>query len=124
MTGVRIEWAKALARKTRWTEEVELLKEEMRRVLRTLRTEERIWGERMYRKLENLPLEELAGRRSYAKRQASNHRRIREAFEQLWRRQGPARGQKEGPKDAEAQAAVAALISEVDAAATTAAGSA
>ncbi|KAF9012930.1 hypothetical protein BDZ89DRAFT_1142716 [Hymenopellis radicata] len=36
---VRIEWSKALARKTRWTEEVEILKEEMRRVLRSLRWE-------------------------------------------------------------------------------------
>ena len=31
--ALRVEWAKSLARKLRWTEEVEILQEEMRQVI-------------------------------------------------------------------------------------------
>ncbi|KAF9001842.1 hypothetical protein BDZ89DRAFT_968153, partial [Hymenopellis radicata] len=114
---VRIEWAKALARKTRWTEEVELLKEEMRRVLRSLRYEERIWMRRAEKDYQGLRLEEIAGRQAYARRQAADRRCIRESFEILWGMTRPARGQKAGPKDREAQSAAAAIIREDHAAA-------
>lgn len=39
--AVRVEWAKAKARRDRWTEEVELLREKMRRVLQSLEWRER-----------------------------------------------------------------------------------
>ncbi|KAF9029643.1 hypothetical protein BDZ89DRAFT_934226, partial [Hymenopellis radicata] len=63
---VRIEWSKALARKARWGEEVETLKEEMRRVLRSVKSEEAEW--RMRSDMENIHLrdEERGGRRAYA----------------------------------------------------------
>ncbi|KAF7295224.1 CxC2 domain-containing protein [Mycena indigotica] len=35
--SMRVEWAKARARKERWNEEVELLREEMKRVMRSLK---------------------------------------------------------------------------------------
>ncbi|KAF9023545.1 hypothetical protein BDZ89DRAFT_955582, partial [Hymenopellis radicata] len=114
---VRIEWAKALARKTRWTEEVEILKEEMRRVLRSLRFEEQRWMFRAEKDYHGLRLEEIAGRKAYARRQARDRRRVRESFETLWGMTRPARGQKAGPKDGEAQRAAAAIISEEQAAA-------
>ncbi|KAF9004178.1 hypothetical protein BDZ89DRAFT_1049589 [Hymenopellis radicata] len=109
---VRIEWAKALARKTRWTEEVEILKEEMRRVLRSLRFEEQRWMFRAEKDYHGLRLEEIAGRKAYARRQARDRRRVRESFETLWGMTRPARGQKAGPKDGEAQRAAAAIITQ------------
>ncbi|KAF9001427.1 hypothetical protein BDZ89DRAFT_968328, partial [Hymenopellis radicata] len=114
---VRIEWAKALARKTRWTEEVEHLKEEMRRVLRSLRSEESKWMGRAEKDYAGLRLEEVAGRKAYARRQARDRRRVCESFESLWGMTRPSRGQKAGPKDAEAQKAATAIISEENAAA-------
>jgi hypothetical protein len=44
--ALRVEWAKARARSFRWTEEVALLKEEMRRVLAFLEYKVRWWEER------------------------------------------------------------------------------
>ncbi|KAJ7138786.1 hypothetical protein C8R43DRAFT_955258 [Mycena crocata] len=41
-----IEWSWALARKTRWEEEVMLIREEMRRVLRYLEWEQKRWEEK------------------------------------------------------------------------------
>ncbi|KAK0429918.1 hypothetical protein EV421DRAFT_1689748, partial [Armillaria borealis] len=41
--SVRVEWAKALARKTRWTEEVQILREEMRHTLLSLQFEAGEW---------------------------------------------------------------------------------
>ncbi|KAF9042630.1 hypothetical protein BDZ89DRAFT_944067 [Hymenopellis radicata] len=109
-TGVRIEWAKALARKTRWAEEVELLKEEMRRVLRTLKWEEEQWSRRANAVVEHLRLAEAQGRRGYALRQMRDRARIRESFEELWLRSAPARGRKAGAMDGMALAALTTLI--------------
>ncbi|KAJ7021338.1 hypothetical protein C8F04DRAFT_1195583 [Mycena alexandri] len=44
--ALRIEWSRAKARKTRWEEEVQLLREEMWRVIRYLVWEVETWGER------------------------------------------------------------------------------
>ncbi|KAF9012294.1 hypothetical protein BDZ89DRAFT_1142896 [Hymenopellis radicata] len=107
---VRIEWAKALARKTRWAEEVELLKEEMRRVLRTLKWEEEQWSRRANAVVEHLRLAEAQGRRGYALRQMRDRARIRESFEELWLRSAPARGRKAGAMDGMALAALTTLI--------------
>ncbi|KAF7311271.1 CxC2 domain-containing protein [Mycena kentingensis (nom. inval.)] len=41
--SIRVDWTRALARKTRWCEEVMLLQEEMRRVLRYLRWQANWW---------------------------------------------------------------------------------
>ncbi|KAJ7121221.1 hypothetical protein C8R46DRAFT_929163 [Mycena filopes] len=42
--SLRVEWSRAKARKNRWDEEVELLREEMRRVLRYLDWEQKRWA--------------------------------------------------------------------------------
>lgn len=55
--ALRVDWSRAKARKTRWDEEVELLREEMRRVLRYLEWEKSRW--------ENLRLD-AAGRTDIA----------------------------------------------------------
>ncbi|KAF7312647.1 CxC2 domain-containing protein [Mycena indigotica] len=44
--AVRVQWAKARARRDRWTEEVLLIREEMRRVLRSLWSIQQQWLER------------------------------------------------------------------------------
>lgn len=112
MTGVRIEWAKALARKTRWSEEVEKLKEEMRCVLRSLQWEEKEWLRRCDLGGVGLKLEELCGRRAYAERQASDRQRICESFQELWSRSSPPRGKQAGAMDGAAHSALAVIIAE------------
>ncbi|KAJ7023334.1 hypothetical protein C8F04DRAFT_1271538 [Mycena alexandri] len=64
--SVRVEWSKAKARKERWEEEVELLREEMKRVLRFLR-----W-------------QLASGLQAYAARQAALHRDIARKFKTAW----------------------------------------
>lgn len=110
--GVRIEWAKALARKTRWCEEVEKLKEEMRCVLRSLRWEEREWERRRDLGGIGLGVEELCGRRAYAAKQAADRRRVRESFEELWKRSTPPRGRRSGAMDGAALTALVSIIAE------------
>ncbi|KAJ7050115.1 hypothetical protein C8F01DRAFT_1264382 [Mycena amicta] len=81
--SVRVEWAKALARRTRWTEEVRLLREEMRRVLQSLETVQREWKEREERRTE-IDAELAAGLMAYAKRQAAVHKGVAMAFRGSW----------------------------------------
>ena len=99
-TGVRVEWSKALARKDRWSEEVELLKEEMRRVLRSLTWEEREWRTRAARpKLASEAQAIFDGHVAYAMRQANGLQSVKQSFEELWLRKEPSRGQPAGPMD-------------------------
>ncbi|KAF8871441.1 hypothetical protein CPB85DRAFT_1238678 [Mucidula mucida] len=97
--GVRIEWAKALARKTRWAEEVEILKEEMRRVLRSLAWEASEWSNYANRRPPGLSHAAWGGRRAYALSQAKARVHIRTYFEKLWLASSPARGKQAGPMD-------------------------
>jgi hypothetical protein len=82
--AVRIEWSRALARKTRWVEEVLLLREEMRRVLRYLSWEETTWQERAGAREDQVSREILAGMNAYASRQALLHHRIATFFKKQW----------------------------------------
>ncbi|KAF7307360.1 CxC2 domain-containing protein [Mycena indigotica] len=70
--AVRVEWSKARARRARWNEEVELIREEMKRVLRSLRFAQRT-------KVAN-------GLVAYALRQVELHKRIAEGFYTEWRK--------------------------------------
>ncbi|KAJ7017149.1 hypothetical protein C8F04DRAFT_979871, partial [Mycena alexandri] len=81
--SVRVEWSKAQARKERWLEEVQLLREEMKRVLRMLRTIQGEWAERAGARTDVDP-ELAAGLKAYARRQVYVHRRIAEAFYAGW----------------------------------------
>ncbi|KAF7329538.1 CxC2 domain-containing protein [Mycena kentingensis (nom. inval.)] len=81
--SVRVQWAKARARRDRWTEEVELLQEEMRRVLRSLDWAEKQWQARVL--VERVVDGELsAAMTAYALRQAAVHRRISDSFRGKW----------------------------------------
>ncbi|KAG1794813.1 uncharacterized protein HD556DRAFT_1474044, partial [Suillus plorans] len=82
---MRIEWCKARARAMRWTEEVELLKEEMRRILQFLEWDAQRWDERgLENTLEDAGEDEREGRMAYAKRQASLRRMLAESFKTSW----------------------------------------
>ncbi|KAJ7744427.1 hypothetical protein DFH07DRAFT_963653 [Mycena maculata] len=82
--SVRVEWSKAKARKERWEEEVELLREEMKRVLRFLRWRGMWWETRRGIRREGVPAEVVAGLQAYAARQASIHREITRRFKRMW----------------------------------------
>ncbi|KAJ7117336.1 hypothetical protein C8R43DRAFT_902104 [Mycena crocata] len=84
--SVRVEWSRARARKIRWQEEVKLLREEMRRVLRYLIWQSEWWLEReATRKASaNVSRELEAGLRAYALKQASWHARLGGFFRAKW----------------------------------------
>ncbi|KAJ7733221.1 hypothetical protein DFH07DRAFT_780665 [Mycena maculata] len=82
--SVRVEWSKAKARKERWEEEVELLREEMKRVLRFLRWRTMWWEIRRATRREGVTPELLAGLQAYAARQAAIHREIARGFKRVW----------------------------------------
>ncbi|KAK7000623.1 CxC2 domain-containing protein [Favolaschia claudopus] len=81
--SVRVEWSRALARKTRWCEEVMLLREEMRRVLRYLQWQSNWWRERVASR-NDVSREIGAGVGAYALKQAAWHERLAEFFRQKW----------------------------------------
>ena len=80
---VRIEWVKAHARRLRWWEEVYLLREEMRRVRKTLEWRATWWEERSegWDELDEATKE---GVKAYASRQASIQRALHKQFSRLW----------------------------------------
>ncbi|KAF9488272.1 hypothetical protein BDN71DRAFT_1539386 [Pleurotus eryngii] len=82
--AVHVEWTKAWARLRRWTEEVELVKEEMRRTLVSLRHEAQCWETRAEVKICAAP-EVSAGLSAYAHRQALVRYGLADKFEQRWR---------------------------------------
>ncbi|KAJ7867502.1 hypothetical protein B0H14DRAFT_2346945 [Mycena olivaceomarginata] len=73
--SIRVEWARAHARKTRWSEEVMLLQEEMRRVVRYLSWQATWWRERTELRMDWTPAVG-AGARAYALKQADWHDRL------------------------------------------------
>lgn len=81
--GLRVEWAKSLARAERWEEEVLLLREEMRRTLVFLDYQGQWW-----RKQGSLRTEHdnvlSSGLRGYAEKQATIRRRLANAFASIW----------------------------------------
>ncbi|KAF8131316.1 hypothetical protein K438DRAFT_1788310 [Mycena galopus ATCC 62051] len=82
--AVRVEWSKAKARRDRWVEEVQLLREEMKRVLRMLCWTSQRWASRVSGR-EDIDPELHAGLAAYARRQIYVHRLIAEQFEGDWR---------------------------------------
>ncbi|KAF9471312.1 hypothetical protein BDN70DRAFT_909386 [Pholiota conissans] len=81
---IRAEWARSRARVRRCTEEVQLLVEEMRRVLEYLDWKERWWLAR--KKSRSKPSAELSeGLASYAEGQAALHSQLSTSFIKLWK---------------------------------------
>ncbi|KAG2354985.1 hypothetical protein BDR07DRAFT_1381828 [Suillus spraguei] len=81
--GVRVEWCKAQARAMRWAEEVELLHEEMRHVLKFFEWQVNWWVEQGHQHTE-MDIECLEGIHAYATKQASIHRVFIDHFQILW----------------------------------------
>ncbi|KAG1785033.1 uncharacterized protein HD556DRAFT_1435285 [Suillus plorans] len=80
---VRIEWCKARARAAQWFEEVELLAEEMRRVLTFLEWQGNWWQERaVLRPLEKITQQE--GLHAYAYCQAALRFAMQNSFQARW----------------------------------------
>ena len=83
----RIEWSKARARQARWSEEVALLKEEMRRVLESLKWKSNDWLRKgcpeAISALSTCPYQ-LEGLRAYASRQANVFGMLRKHFLGIW----------------------------------------
>ncbi|KAJ7858228.1 hypothetical protein B0H14DRAFT_3085090 [Mycena olivaceomarginata] len=81
--SVRVEWARAKARKTRWVEEAMILEEEMRRTLRYLEWQAVWWEGRQVGRPRASP-QVQDGMRAYALRQAALHRRLAAHFKSEW----------------------------------------
>ncbi|KAK7001855.1 CxC2 domain-containing protein [Favolaschia claudopus] len=81
--AVRVEWSRAKARRDRWVEEVDLLREEMRRVLRFLAWRGMWWEERRT-VTRAMSADVRVGLQAYAARQASLTRRLALRFRQNW----------------------------------------
>lgn len=79
---LRAEWVKSLARSKRWTEEVMLLKEEMRRVLAFLEWRANWWLSRPAKRSAEPSLQE--GIQAYANRQAVMFQTMRTSFLDRW----------------------------------------
>ena len=77
----QLEWSKSYARSQRWHEEVELLKEEMRRTLKYLRWRSSSWTTK-FNQSSRSPLCE--GLNAYASRQADVFTSIHDHFLSLW----------------------------------------
>ncbi|KAJ8489239.1 hypothetical protein ONZ45_g13657 [Pleurotus djamor] len=84
--ALRVEWAKAWARVRRWTEEVELLKEEMRRTQVSLRYQASEWrGRAMTASPDGGSTTTDPGASAYAYRRARVFEGIADAFEATWK---------------------------------------
>ncbi|KAJ7165262.1 hypothetical protein C8R46DRAFT_1220395 [Mycena filopes] len=81
--SVRVEWCRARARKLRWEEEVWLVREEMRRVVRYLDWQVQCWRDRVDAR-PDAPRGVQAGVRAYALKQAVLYTRLASFFQAEW----------------------------------------
>ncbi|KAJ8488466.1 hypothetical protein ONZ45_g13941 [Pleurotus djamor] len=98
--ALRVEWAKAWACVRRWSEEIELLREEMRRTLVSLRHQSTEWKSHAEQADAN------PGVSAYAYHQARTYNGIADAFEKMWKNRSGRRkpnkadnGDKDEPED-------------------------
>ncbi|KAJ7581288.1 hypothetical protein C8J56DRAFT_793853 [Mycena floridula] len=80
---IRLQWLRARARANRWSEELLLLIEEMRRVLETFSWQANWWKQQQNRRNVEPSLSE--GLNAYAKRQAALKEELSRRFQYLWR---------------------------------------
>ncbi|KAG2746553.1 hypothetical protein P692DRAFT_201658994, partial [Suillus brevipes Sb2] len=80
---MKIEWCKARARSMRWKEEVELLQEEMQRILQFFDWEAMLWDERANQSWSEGPAER-EGRIAYARRQPALRRALSVTCHSSW----------------------------------------
>lgn len=81
---IRVEWTTAFARLERWTEEVELLREEMRRVVAFLEWKSKDWLAKVDVRGENLAPGIRSGLNAYARKQAAIHHNLAASFATFW----------------------------------------
>ncbi|KAJ7199337.1 hypothetical protein C8J57DRAFT_1155937 [Mycena rebaudengoi] len=81
--ALRIEWAKARARCMRWREEVDLLEEEMRRIVQFLVWRSGWWAEQVGRKRVR-DATQLEGEMAYALRQSALQAALAASFTKKW----------------------------------------
>ncbi|KAH7906050.1 hypothetical protein BJ138DRAFT_1138106 [Hygrophoropsis aurantiaca] len=81
--AVRMEWCRARARAMRWSEEVELLQEEMRRVLQYFESHFTWWEKQGNRRFK-VDSELAEGLEAYAANQAILRRSLAALFRELW----------------------------------------
>jgi hypothetical protein len=81
---MHIEWCKARAHTMRWAEEVELLKEEMQRILQYLEWEAVLWDKHAV-EFHSSDDTEYEGCIAYAKWQADLHRSLALQFTHQWK---------------------------------------
>lgn len=82
---IRVEWTTSFARLERWTEEVELLQEEMRRVVTFLQWKSADWLARTEVRSGDLALDIQSGFSAYAQKQAAIYHNLAISFAKLWR---------------------------------------
>ncbi|KAJ6512421.1 hypothetical protein C8R45DRAFT_1206552 [Mycena sanguinolenta] len=82
--SIRVEWARAHARKNRWSEEVMLLREEMRLVLRYLAWQAAWWRECAEVERVDWDAAVREGAHAYALKQADWHERLAAHFRLKW----------------------------------------
>lgn len=81
---VRVEWTTSFARLERWTEEVELLQEEMRRVVMFLEWKSTDWLAKADARGGNLDSDIKSGLNAYAQKQSAIYRNLAISFAKLW----------------------------------------
>ncbi|KAG0701864.1 hypothetical protein DFH29DRAFT_755534, partial [Suillus ampliporus] len=81
--GVHVEWCKSRARAMRWVEEIELLQEEMRRVLQFFDWQANWWDEQQDRLICETAAQH-EGLIAYANKQAHIRRQLASRFRVLW----------------------------------------
>jgi hypothetical protein len=82
---LRVEWTTSFARLERWSEEVDLLQEEMRRVVMFLEWKSKDWLAKADARGETLTLDIQSGLSGYAKKQAAVYHDLAVSFTKLWR---------------------------------------
>jgi hypothetical protein len=80
----RHEWMTCRARADRWTEEEELLQEEMRRVIAYLEWKSRAWSEKVGTRTGSCTPDIQRGADAYARKQANIHHEIAVSFASQW----------------------------------------
>jgi len=83
--AMRVQWATSHARMERWAEEVELLQEEMRRVVAFLEWKSGHWLEKQGTRSTTTAPSIQSGLQAYARKQAAIHHNLAVSFSKLWR---------------------------------------
>ena len=82
--ALRVQWTTTHARLERWTEEVELLQEEMRRVVAFLKWKSGDWWTKQDVRSATTSSDIQSGLQAYARKQAAIHHDLAVSFSRLW----------------------------------------